>query len=89
MSVVPNYRDLVDRWVDHLLTAYDDDSRSILAENARALELEDPGELPESVLPLFRIDLEATASDPEWANRMIQSSYAATFRLLRELAGQR
>ena len=78
----------VDRHLDHLLDAYDHDSPTILADNAHALELEDPGELPELVLPLFRIDLEATASDPEWANRMIQSSYAATFRVIMRNAGR-
>ena len=79
------YRQWVDRWLDHLLVAYDDDNETILAEHARALELDDPGELPSSVITLFRIDLEGTRSDPEWANRMLQASYAATFRVIREL----
>ena len=75
----------VDRYLDHLLDAYDHDTPTILADNARALELGDPGQLPPSALPLFKIDLEGTRVNPEWANRMIQSSYAATFRVIREM----
>ena len=33
----------VDRYLDHLLDAYDHDTPTILADNARALELGDPG----------------------------------------------
>ena len=58
------YAPWVDRWLDHLLDAYDHDIPSILAENARAIELDDAGELPASVLPLFSIDLEALRSGP-------------------------
>ena len=56
----------VDRYLDHLLDAYDHDAPAILADNARALELDDPSQLPPTVLHLFRIDLEALRSDPEW-----------------------
>ena len=77
----------VDRWLDHLLDAYDHEIASILADNARALELDDPGDLPATALPLFSIDLEALRSDPEWAARRLQASYAATFRVLREMIG--
>ncbi len=79
------YAPWVDRWLDHLLDAYDHDTPNILAEHARALELDDPGQLPRSVLPLFRIDLEALRSDPEWAASRLQASYAATFRVIRDM----
>ena len=80
------YAPWVDRWLDHLLDAYDHDTPNILAEHARALELDDSGQLPRSVLPLFRIDLEALRSDPEWAASRLQASYAATFRVIREMS---
>ena len=79
------YTPWVDRWLDHLLDAYDHDAPAILADNAQALELGDTGQQPPLVLPLFRINLEGTAEDPEWANRMLQASYAATFRVIREM----
>ena len=75
----------VDRYLDHLLDAYDHDTPAILADNARALELGDQGQLPPTVLPLFRIDLEALRSDPEWAATRLQASYAATFRVIQEM----
>ena len=79
------YASWVDRWLDHLLDAYDHSTPAILANNARALELGDPGQLPSTVLPLFRIDLEALRSDPEWAASRLQASCAATFRVIREM----
>lgn len=78
----------VDRWLDHLLDAYDHDIPAILAGNAQALELGETGDLPTSVLPLFNIDLEALRSDPEWAARRLQASYAATFRVIKEMLGE-
>ena len=79
----------VERWLDHLLAALDGDAGEVLAANAQALELGDPGDLPESVLHLFRIDLEATRRDPEWDIRLVQASHAATFRVIRELVDHR
>ena len=74
-------------WVDHWLDAYDHDIPAILADNARALELDDPGDLPAPALALFTIDLEALRSDPEWAARRLQAGYAATFRVIQEMLG--
>ncbi len=74
-------------WVDRWLDPYDHDTPNILAEHARALELDDSGQLPRSVLPLFRIDLEALRSDPEWAASRLQAIYATTFRVIREMFG--
>ena len=79
------YASWVDRWLDHLLDAHDLHTPTILANNARALELGDAGQLPVTVLPLFRIDLEALRSDPEWAASRLQASYAATFRVIQEM----
>ena len=84
-----DYRAWVGRWLDHLLVALDGDAGEVLAANAQALELGDPGDLPESVLHLFRIDLEATRRDPEWDIRLVQASHAATFRVIRELVDHR
>ena len=81
------YAPWVDRWLDHLLDVYDHDILTVLAGNARALELDDPGDLPASALALFSIDLEALRSDPEWAARRLQASYAATFRVIQEMLG--
>ena len=75
----------VERWLDLYLQACDPDIESILAANAEAGELEDAHGLPDLVLYLFRIDLEATRAAPPWANRKLQSSIRALPIILREL----
>ena len=76
----------VERWLDLYLQAYDQDIEMILATNAQAVEMGDAHGLPDLVLYLFRVDLEATRADPEWANRKLQSCIWATFTVLQEMA---
>ena len=75
----------VGKWTDHLIDILQNDIDVILAHNAEALEFGDAGELPEEVLTLFRIGVERTRNEPETAIRFAQASYAATFRVIRDL----
>ena len=79
------YRDWVGRWADLLIVNFHQRSDAVLTENARALELGSAGDLPEEVLELFRVDVERVREHPEETVRLLQASYAATFRTLLDL----
>ena len=79
----------IDRWSDHLMTAFHEDSDSVLARNAEAIELGSMDGLPDGVLLLFRINLEGIRDNPEMTVRLLRASYEATFRTIHDflLAG--
>ena len=74
----------IDRWSDHSMTAFDDDSDAVLARNAEAIELGHMDGLPDDVLALFRVNLEGIRDNPEMTVRLLQASYEATFRTIQD-----
>ncbi len=75
----------IDRWADHLIHAFHEDSDAILARNAEALELGRLDGMPDWALELFRIDLERIRKNPEGVVRLLQASYEASFRTIFEI----
>ena len=70
----------IDRWSDHLMAAFHEDSGSVPARNAWAIELGCMDGLPNEVLALFRINLGRDRDNPEMTVRLLQASYEAVFR---------
>ena len=74
----------IDRWSDHLMTAFHEDSDAVFARNAEAIEIDSMDGLPDGVLALFRINLEGTRENPEGTVRLLQASYEAAFRTIQD-----
>ena len=74
-----NSGEWINRWSDHLMTAFHEDSDAVLARNAEAIELGHMDGLPDEVLVLFRVNLEGIRDNPEMTVRLLQASYEATF----------
>ena len=79
-----NSHDWINRCSDHLMAAFHEDSDAVLARNAEAIELGCMDGLPDDVLALFRINLEAVRDNPEMTVRLLQASYEAAFRTTRD-----
>ena len=79
-----NPDDWINRWSDHLMTAFHDDSDAVLARNAEAIELDYMDGLPDEVLALFRINLEGIRDNPGGTVRLLQASYEAAFRTIQD-----
>ena len=73
----------IERWSDHLMKVFHEDSDAVLARNAEAIELGHMDGLPDEVLALFRINLEGTREDPEGTILLLQASYEAAFRTIK------
>ena len=76
--------DWIDRWSDHLMKAFHEDSDAVLARNAEAIELGSMAGFPDVVLALFHINLEGVRDNPEGTVRLLQASYEATFRTIHD-----
>ena len=74
--------DWIDRWSDHLMKAFHEDSDAVLARNAEAIEMGSMAGFPDDVLVLFRINIEGTRDNPEGTVRLLQASYEAAFRTI-------
>ena len=72
-----NSYDWINRWSDHLMVAFHEDSDAVLARNAEAIEMGSMEGLPDDVLALFRINIEGTRDNPEGTVRLLQASYEA------------
>ncbi len=77
-----NSYDWINRWSDHLMVAFHEDSDAVLARNAEAIEMGSMEGLPDDVLALFRINIEGTRDNPEGTVRLLQASYEAAFRTI-------
>ena len=74
----------IDRGSDHLMTAFREDSDSVPARHAEAIELGCMDGLPDGVLALFRMNLEGIRDNPEMTVCLLQASYEATFRTIHD-----
>ena len=74
----------IDRWSDHLMKAFHDDSDAVFARNAEAIEMGSMAGFPDDVLLLFHINLEGVRDDPEGTIRLLQASYEAAFRTIQD-----
>ena len=79
-----NSHDWIDRWSDHLMKVFHEDSDAVLARNAEAIEMGSMDGLPDGVLALFRINLEGTGENPEGTILLLQASYEAAFRTIED-----
>ena len=79
-----NSSEWINRWSDHLMTAFHEDCDAVLARNAEAIELGHMDGLPDDVLALFRINLEGTRENPEATILLLQASYEAAFRTIQD-----
>ena len=84
MAVGLDSQDWIDRWSDHFMKAFHEDSDAVLARNAEAVELGSMAGFPDVVLPLFHINLERVRDDPEGTIRLLQASYEAAFRTIED-----
>ena len=79
-----NSGEWINRWSDHLRTAFHEDFDAVLARNAEAIEWGHMDGLPDDVLALFRVNLEGTRENPEGTVRLFQASSEAAFRPIQD-----